>query len=202
MGADTRRNFRRYRRRAVTELGAEFVPHVSMAAYEFLRLNRLSTNPIAEEIAHWRYTLLERSPSDDRILFCGMRGRDGEWLSLVGGRRNQHTTEIDWQFNRSGLPHFSLCTAMRTFLLEHEIARGTRKLVFEGGTPHPMRFSFTSAPTVDLLAVRRNSARAWLLRRFANQIFPEKNFLRAALNNFASEPPQEIDPSCNLPNAA
>jgi hypothetical protein len=91
---------------------------------------------------------------------------------------------------------------MRTFLMEHEISRGTRYLVFEGGTPHPMRFSFTSAQTVDLLAVRRNSSRAWLLRRFANQIFPEKNFLRAALKDFSGEPPQEVDPSCNLPKAA
>ena len=81
---------------------------------------------------------------------------------------------------------------MRAFLLEHEIARGTKRLVFEGGTPHPMRFAFTRGQTVDLLAIRRHSLRAWLLRRFADRIFPQKNFLRAALKDFSSDPPQEV----------
>jgi hypothetical protein len=203
MGDDTRRNFRRYRRRAVEELGAEFVPHISISREEFLALDRKSTNPVERAVIEWRYALLEQARNDERILLCGLRSREGEWLSLIGGRRDGATTQIDWQFNRAGLPHFSLCTAMRAFLLEHEIARGTRRLVFEGGTPHPMRFAFETAQTVDLLAIRRHSARAWLLRRFANHIFPEKNFLRAALRNFSSQPPQDVrDPSCDLSDAA
>lgn len=203
MGDDTRRNFRRYRRRAVEELGAEFVPEISISREEFVALDRMSTNPVERAVIDWRYGLLQQASDDGRILLCGIRSGDGEWLSLIGGRRDGATTHIDWQFNRAGLPHSSLCTAMRAFLLEHEIARGTRRLVFEGGTPHPMRFAFESAPTVDLLAIRRNSARAWLLRRFADQIFPEKNFLRAALRNFSSQPPQDVrDPSCGLSDAA
>jgi hypothetical protein len=203
MGDDTRRNFRRYRRRAETELGAEFVPQVSMDCHEYFELNRQSTNPASGAIACWRYQLAERAGSDPRVLLCGLRSREGKWLSLIGGRRNGTTTEIDWQLNRSGLPHASLCTAMRAFLLEHEIARGTERLVFVGGTPHPMRFAFTRAQTVDLLAVRGHSVRAWLLRHFANRLFPEKNFLRSALKDFASDPPQEVhDPGCDLTNAA
>lgn len=203
MGDDTRRNFRRYRRRVETELGAEFVPRVSIDCHDYFELNRESTNPSSGDIACWHYQILENNPSDERILLCGLRGRDGRWFSLIGGRRNGTTTEISWQFNRAGLPHFSLCTAMRAYLLEHEIARGTKRLVFEGGTPHPMRFAFTRAQTVDLLAVRRHSVRARLLRHFSDRIFPEKNFLRAALKDFSSDPPQKFqDPSCNLANAA
>jgi hypothetical protein len=192
MGAHTRRNLRLYRRRAVTELGAEFVPQVSIDRHDYFELNRASTNPAPGDQACWRYELFRRAETDDRVLLCGLRGRDGQWLSLIGGRRNGTTTEIDRQLNRAGLPRFSLCTAMRAFLLEHEIARGTKRLVFEGGTPHPMRFAFTNGQTVDLLAVRRHSARAWLLRRFAARIFPEKNFLRGALKDFSSDPPQEV----------
>ena len=69
------------------------------------------------------------------------------------------------------------------FLLEHEIARGTTRLYFEGGTPHAMRFAFTSTETTDVLAMRRWSLRAWMLRRFACSILPEKNFLRSALRD-------------------
>jgi hypothetical protein len=203
MGAHTRRNLRLYRRRAETELGAEFVPHVSIDCHDYFELNRESTNPSPGDIACWRYQLYDKNRSDERILLCGLRGPDGRWLSLIGGRRNGRTTEISWQYNRAGLSHYSLCTAMRAYLLEHEIARGARRLVFEGGTPHPIRFAFTREQTVDLLAVRRHSIRAWLLRHFADRIFPEKNFLRAALKDFSSDPPQEIqDLSCELPNAA
>lgn len=203
MGDDTRRNFRRYRRRAETELGAEFLPHVTITRQEYFDLNRASTNPAPGDVACWRHELFEQSRTDDRVLLCGLRGRDGQWLSLVGGRRNGTTTEIDRQLNRAGLPHSSLCTAMRAFLLEHEIARGTKRLVFEGGTPHPMRFAFTPGQTVDLLAIRRHSARAWLLRHFADRIFPQKNFLRAALKDFSSDPPQEArDERRDLANAA
>ena len=203
MGPHTRRNLRLYRRRAEIELGAEFVPQVSIDAYEYFELNRASTSPAPGDLACWRYELFKRAGTDDRILLCGLRGRDGQWLSLIGGRRNGTTTEIDRQLNRAGLPRYSLSTATRAFLLEHEIARGTKRLVFEGGTPHPMRFAFTRGQTVDLLAIRNRSTRAWLLRRFADRLFPEKNFLRAALKDFSSDTPQEVcDPNYNLANAA
>ena len=203
MGPHTRRNLRLYRRRAETELGAEFVPQVSMDAYDYFDLNRASTSPAPGDLACWRYELFKQAGSNDRVLLCGLRGRDGQWLSLIGGRRTGTTTEIDRQLNRAGLPRYSLSTATRAFLLEHEIARGTKRLVFEGGTPHPMRFAFTRGQTVDLLAIRSRSARAWLLRRFADQLFPEKNFLRAALKDFSSDPPQEVrDAQADLANAA
>lgn len=203
MGADTRRNFRRYRHRAEVELGVEFAPDATVDCHDFFDLNRESTNPAPGDVACWRYELIEQNPGSKRIMLCGLRGRGGEWLSLMGGRRNGTTTEIDWQLNRAGFAHFSLCTTMRAFMLEHEIARGTQRLAFEGGTPHPMRFAFTQAPTVDLLAVRRHSPAVWLLRKFANRIFPEKNFLRAALNRFESEEPRTTHGSSHdLSNAA
>lgn len=181
LGDDTRRNFRRYRRRATAELGAEFVPRVEMGRTEFMEFNRNSTNPVSEAVTEWRYTLLERTRQSNGTLFSGMRDSNGRWLSLIGGRRHGDTTEIDWQMNLAGLPRQSLCTVMRSYLMEHEIARGTTKLVLQGGTPHPMRFSFANAETTDLLVVKRWSPRVWVLRKFSRWIFPEKNFLGAAL---------------------
>jgi hypothetical protein len=96
---------------------------------------------------------------------------------------------------------------MRAFLIEHEIARGTRKLIYRGGTPHSMRFAFTAAELTDLLAVRRWSGRAWALKKFSRLIFPEKNFLGAALREMTGEEPQvsaapRTDVRGNLSNAA
>jgi hypothetical protein len=206
MGQHTRRNFRYYRRRAEKELGATFIPQVEMDREEFLEMNRRSTNPIEKAVAEWRYSLRERTVVPENIVFVGLRGLDGQWLSLVGGRRHGQTTEIDWQINVAGLPKYSLCTVMRSFLLEHEISRGTKKLVYQGGTPHSMRFSFMTAESTDLLAVRRLSARAWALAKFSRWIFPEKNFLGAALREMTGEEPREStvppDATGSLSNAA
>jgi hypothetical protein len=197
LGKHTRRNLRYYRRKLEADLGAEFVPDLQMRRQEFLEMNRRSTNPAPEHVTNWRYDLIERrTPPTDRTMacdptmFCGLRAADGRWLSLAGGRRHGQTTELDWQLNLAGLARYSLCTAMRCYVIENEIARGAKRLVFEGGTSHPMRFAFTEEETTDLLAVRRFSVRAWLLKHLSRWVFPEKNFLGAALREFRSEEPR------------
>jgi hypothetical protein len=180
LGNDTRRNFRRYRRRLEMDFGAEFVAAVEMEREEFMEMNRASTNPVIEGIAAWRYESLAQIA---RPMFCGLRTTDGRWLSLVGGRRVGSTIEIDWQMNLSGMPRYSLSTVMRAFLLEHEIGLGTEKLVFEGGTPHSMRHSFVDCSAVDIVVARAGSPVAWMLSRFSQWVLPEKNFLGAALRD-------------------
>jgi hypothetical protein len=183
LGAKTRRNFRSYRRRAELELGTEFVPEVQMGLPELREMNRRSTNPADDGMVAWHYSLLESESARVGTMFCGVRAADGRWLSLIGGRRHGNTTEIDWQMNLAGLPHYSLSTVMRAYLLEHETARGTRQLMFEGGTPHPMRHSFASTESTDVVAVRRWSVRGWVLRKFSRWLFPRNNFLGAALRD-------------------
>jgi hypothetical protein len=179
LGRHTRRNLRYYRRRLEMEMGAEFVPEVAMRRDEFLAINRASTNPVPNAVASWRYDAVHSAPG---MLFAGVRTKNGRWLSLIGGRRHMRLTEIDWQVNLAGLPRYSLSTVMRSYLLEHEIALGTRQLAFTGGTPHSMRHSFVSVDALDVIALRR-SVSARILRRFAPWIFPEKNFLGQALQD-------------------
>jgi hypothetical protein len=179
LGDDTRRNLRRYRRRLELDLGAHFVANVEMGRDEFLAMNRASTHPLDEAIAAWQYYVMAevRAP-----VFCGVRAADGRWLSLLGGRRRPGVIEVDWQMNLAGLPRYSLSTAMRSFLLEYEISRGTGRLTFLGGTPHSMRHSFACVDAVDVV-VQRRSVAAWLLRRLSRWIFPAKNFLGQALRD-------------------
>jgi hypothetical protein len=179
LGRHTRRNLRYYRRRLEIEVGAEFVPEVEMGLPQFLAINRASTNPVPDGLARWRYESIQRTPG---TLFAGVRTPSRRWLSLIGGRRHNRSTEIDWQINLAGLPRYSLSTVMRSYLLEHEIDLGTTKLVFTGGTPHSIRHSFVSVDAVDVIALR-HSSRARMLQRFARWIFPETNFLGHALRD-------------------
>jgi hypothetical protein len=179
LGRHTRRNLRYYRRRLESELGAVFVPEVAMERAEFLAINRASMNPAPESLAAWRYDSTQRWPG---AMFAGVKARDGRWLSLIGGRRHMDKTEIDWQMNLAGLARYSLSTAMRSYVLQHEVERGTTRLEFMGGTPHSIRHSFACLDAVDVIAVSRSPA-SWMLRRLARWIFPENNFLGHVLRD-------------------
>ena len=177
VGRNTRRNLRRYRQRLEEDLGATFVPSAQMGPTEVVELNRSSKHPIADAEALWRYECLQATPNR---LLAGVRAADGRWLSVVAGRRNGDVTEIEWQMNQADLPHYSLSTVMRSYLLEHEIALGMRKIIFLGGTPHAMRHSLVASESGDVLMVRR-SVRARLLCCLCRWVFPRSNFLRGML---------------------
>lgn len=179
LGKHTRRNLRYYRRRTETELGCEFIPEVrsAMSKGDFEQLNRVSTHPVKGRAMARRYDDLFRIEGS----FCvGIRAKDGRWLSLMGGRRHHGWTEVDWQVNRAGMDRLSLGTAMRSYFLENEVSLGTKRLYFEGGTPHTMRHSLLTEKAVDIIAVRP-SWRVRLLKLFARTRFGKKSFLLQTL---------------------
>jgi hypothetical protein len=153
LGKRTRSHMRYYRRRAERELQCTFVPNVTISKEDFQKFNRLCTFPVTDEISAIRYDACFNSPDS---FISGLRNWKGEWLSIVGGQKNHGFVEIYWQMNLNSLPSYSLSTVMRSFLIEHEISCGTRRLYIEGGTPHPMRFSFAREVVSDVL-VRRKS---------------------------------------------
>jgi hypothetical protein len=153
IGTRTRRNMRYYRKRAEAELGCVFLPRVEIGKREFLDFNRECMYAVPAKVAAWRYESLQYLGTP---LFMGIKDRGGRWLSLLGGRRHDDGTEILWQMNRSGLSAYSLSIVMRSYFVEHEIAHGMTKLYMEGGTAHPMRFSFVQDKVTDLVVVRRS----------------------------------------------
>lgn len=153
IGTRTRRNMRYYRKRAEAELGCVFLPMVQIDKGEFLDFNRDCMYAVPANVASWRYNSLTYL---ERPLLMGIKDRAGRWLSLLGGRRHHDGTEILWQMNRSGLSAYSLSIVMRSYFIEHEIAHGMTKLYMEGGTAHPMRFSFVNDKVTDLAVVRRS----------------------------------------------
>jgi hypothetical protein len=71
---------------------------------------------------------------------------------------------------------------LRSYLLEHEIYRGTRLLTFNGGTPHTMGDSLDPVNVLDVIAVRPG-LRGRLLQAFAHRLLPRSNFLGRALED-------------------
>lgn len=153
IGTRTRRNMRYYRKRAEVELGCVFLPEVRIGRQEFMDFNRECMYAVPARVAGWRYHSLTDLETP---LFMGIKDKDGRWLSLLGGRRHNDGTEILWQMNRGGLSAYSLSIVMRSYFMEHEIAHGMRKLYMEGGTAHPLRFSFVCDKVTDLVVVRRS----------------------------------------------
>lgn len=177
IGQRTRRNIRYYRKRAEAELGCQFVPAVKIDRREFLQFNRDCMYSVSAKIASWRYDSLKNIGTP---LFMGMKDKDGRWLSLLGGRRHHAATEILWQMNRNGLSVYSLCLVMRAYFMEHEISHGMTRLYMEGGTAHPMRYSFVNNKVIDLVAMRR-SWPALLVRRLAKHLVKRDNELAVML---------------------
>jgi hypothetical protein len=179
MGKHTRRNMRYYRRKAEAELGCSFVADVksTLTMAQLVELNYASTHPVPHSIVERRY---QTTRSMDGFFCVGLSGPDGQWISLLGGRRHHGVTEVDWQMNRDGLAKHSVGTVIRSYLIEHEIAIGMQKLFFEGGTPHSMRHSFLSEEAMDIVVMNR-SLSVFLLRKIARWLRPEKHFLLQTL---------------------
>jgi hypothetical protein len=179
MGKHTRRNLRYYRRKAEAELEYSFANDVKsvLTMAQLIELNYASTHPVAQSILERRY---ETMTSVEGFFVVGLKQTGGQWISLLGGRRHHGVTEVDWQMNRAGLAKYSVGTVIRSYLIEYEIAIGTDKLFFEGGTPHTMRHSFLSEEAMDIVVMNR-SLFVFLLVKCARWLRPEKNFLLQTL---------------------
>ena len=179
MGKHTRRNMRYYRRKAEAEIGCSFMADARnmLTMAHLLELNYASTHPVPRSVLERR---CQTTRSMDGFFCVGLSRADGQWISLLGGRRHRGVTEVDWQMNRGGLAKYSVGTVIRSYLIEHEIAIGMQRLFFEGGTPHSMRHSFLSEEAMDIVVMNR-SLPVILLRSIARWLRPEKNFLLQTL---------------------
>jgi len=173
IGQRTRSNLRYYRRRAEADLGCTFLPSIQPSREEVLAFNRECSYAGPEAAVAWRFDSLNSLASP---LFAGIKDREGRWLSMLGGRRYADRSELLWQMNREGLPAYSLGAVMRSYFIEHEIAQGSSRLYIEGGTSHPIRFSFMPENLTDLVIVR-DSPIAKLMQRAARRAISPDNEL-------------------------
>ena len=101
----------------------------------------------------------------------GLQDAQGDWLSYITGWRGADGTYIEWQLNREHCEGASISTVMRSYMLEHELKRGSPAVIFVGGTS-PF-WSRVCEPSVcgDLLATR-NGVMGHLARKLAVRIKP------------------------------
>jgi hypothetical protein len=189
IGQRTRSNMRYNRRRAEVKLGCTFVPSVAISLEDFLAFNRETMYKVKDHVAVWRYEVHQQLAHP---LLMGIRDQNGRWLALIGGRRFACGSEILWQMNRDGLPLFSLSLVARSYFIEHEIAHGSKALYIEGGTAHPIHFSFVRERLTHF-AVLRRSSRAILTKKLARHLISEENELAQMLFDpeivWSSSPP-------------
>jgi hypothetical protein len=180
----TRFNFRYYRRLLEAEVPLEFVPDVGavLSLAEMQALNRRALGPVSDEVMRQRHATFAQQPG---AYICGLRTQAGDWLSLIGGWRQDTTTVLQWQLNLSGYERFSLVTVARSFWIEHEIALGNKILRIDGGTTHAMNHSFIAETAMDLM-LRRSSPLAYTMVKIAAPLVANRRF-PAAKNNFLAK---------------
>ncbi len=177
IGQKTRANLRYYRRKAESELGAEYVPEVRIDRATFLAFNQECFHKVSQEIAAARFDHLGDTPT---AYLRGLRDRDGRWLALVRGRRQNGFVEIDWQMNSTEYPAYSVATTVRSYLIEHEISLGSTRLYVEGTTAMAIGRSFLWGP-VSELTFKRDTPFVRLFEQ-ASRKFP-RQYLCQTLRN-------------------
>jgi hypothetical protein len=165
LGKATRFNLGYYRRRLEAEVPCEFVSDARglLQESELERLNAGSLNPYPLKSFQQQYKSSCRLPGG---FLLGLRSNSGQWLSLIGGWRQDRVTVLYWQMNTAGYEKLSIGTAMRSYFLEHEVQRGATTLTVYGGTSHSMQNSFLREEVTDLI-VKRRSLRAAALQAVA-----------------------------------
>jgi hypothetical protein len=165
LGSNTRRNIRRYTRRAAAA-GIVFAGRVSASDYAAAveRLNRRSGFSVG---AH-------RIARDKRLieLHCGehfaLRAANGQIVAALCGFSRNGRFHLLSQTNDAGLPDLSLSLVLRGFVIEHIIAAGHTELQFMGGSslilgrfcaPLSYRSIFVDRPHPILTFVKRLASR-------------------------------------------
>jgi hypothetical protein len=152
LGTSTRHNFRRYRRRFDAS-GHCFVERLSM---DELRSATLEVDPKSKFTSGtkkmtFRERYLDMVAAADRPLAVGLKHKNGEWLSVIGGWYRSGGAVICVQSNNErDFGAYSLCTVIRAYLIELLIRQGLSELVFWCGIGAPLSHYAALVPTIDV----------------------------------------------------
>ncbi len=146
-GSTTRHNFRHYRRRFETA-GHAYLQNLSP---DELRLAALALEPKCSKPC--RLDSIDRvvrmAGAADRPLAVGLKHRDGEWLSVIGGVCTPASAVLMLQLNNDrDFPRDSLSLVLRAYLIESLIQQGMKEFIVWGGTAPPLSRYAPHIPTV------------------------------------------------------
>lgn len=159
-GAHTRRNLRYNLRRARAEGYLFFADLNNDQRLEAVRnLRPHATHRVTTESAKLREAALQSTPSSFAM---GVQDANGRWVSYLTGWREGEQTTVYWQMNRAVEKSLSMNIAIRSFLMDEEIARGATEIIFVGGASGFFRHCCEVEPSVYLI-LRRRGLRGWAL---------------------------------------
>lgn len=183
LGSRTRRNFRYYRQRS------EAADHCYVEEISFPEFHEIAFSLLKESVVGADLKGVKRAlnifAAVDRPLLVGLREKNGEWLSILGGWYESDRAIIFFQMN-SDKKHarFSLSTVLRAHLIESLIENGTDRLVFWAGVGGPLSRYVKPVPAVAVYVDAQNLA--WrTLRRFINS---HRNWVPALLGEWVGGP--------------
>jgi hypothetical protein len=162
LGSETRRNFRRYRRKF------EAAGHVYVDDLSTQDLQRAATDLSAKCRFPSRRGAVERAlnvwMAADRRWAVGLKNRDGGWLSVGAGWFSGSRAVMFLQLNNDrDHDNVSPSLVLRAYLIETLIRSGIPELVFWSGTAPPLS---RYAPPIPTLAVYLDTpALGWRLIR-------------------------------------
>jgi len=148
-GSTTRHNFRYYRRR-FEAAGHSYLENLSSdelrsaAMYLKPRCTIPSRRGSIER-------LLDMVATADQVLAVGLRHRNGEWLSIIGGVYRPGAGVLLLQLsNDINFPRDSLSIVLRGYLIEALIRRGASLFTIWGGTAPPLSRYVKYIPTLGI----------------------------------------------------
>jgi len=148
-GSTTRHNFRYYRR-CFEAAGHCYVDGLSLdelrsaAVYLEPRCGRIGQQG---SIERW----LKMVAAADRPLAVGLKHRNGEWLSVVGGVYRPGAALLLLQLNNDrDFPRESLSVVLRAYLIETLIRQGIKKFIIWAGTSPPLSRYMKPIPTLGI----------------------------------------------------
>ena len=85
----------------------------------------------------------------ERPLAVGLKHRNGEWLSVIGGVYRPCAAVLLFQLNRDlEFPRDSLSVVLRGYLIESLIQQGMKEFIIWAGTAPPLSRYASYVPTV------------------------------------------------------
>ena len=149
LGSTTRHNFRYYRRRFEAS-GHRFVDRLSL---DELRSAALDLGPKSKAVTPWRQLEIENClkmvAAAGRPLAIGLKHRDGEWLSVIGGWYRPGGAVLCFQCNNDcNFGPDSLSIVLRAYLIESLIAQSLEELIIWADTRPPLSRYVSYAPAV------------------------------------------------------
>ena len=149
LGSTTRHNFRYYRRRFEAS-GHQFVDRLSL---DELRSAALELASKSKFVTSWRQLEIENglnmAAASSRPLAIGLKHRNGEWLSVIGGWYRPRGGVLCFQCNNDcDFGADSLSIVLRAYLIESLIGQSLEELVIWADTRPPLSRYVSYVPAV------------------------------------------------------